>query len=151
MEIRVYKSEKLLEAWVENYIFQTFPIGIGKVEAGHKLCEGDLKTPEGHYLICVKNPRSKFHLSLGLNYPNVNDAKMALQEGRIDINTYDQICQAHKDKKRPPWNTILGGQIYIHGDLESKTWSEGCVRMYKSDIEFLYERASIGTSVHIHP
>ena len=61
------------------------------------------------------------------------------------------ICDAHRNDKGPPWNTAIGGQIYIHGDLENKSWSEGCIRMYNGDIEFLFQKVSVGTKVIITP
>ncbi|MCB9025880.1 MAG: L,D-transpeptidase [Bdellovibrionaceae bacterium] len=151
MEIRIYKSNKVLEVWEQDQLEITFPIGIGKEEYGHKMFEGDLRTPEGNYKICVKNPKSKFHLSLGLNYPNLEDAKRALEDRRICQETFDMISNSIKNKLHPPWNTILGGQIYIHGDLETKNWSEGCIRMYKEDIEYLYQKIELNTEVNIYP
>ncbi len=149
MELRVFKQNKLLEYWVNKKLIKTFTIGIGKEEFGHKLFEGDMRTPEGEYKICVKNPESKFYLSLGINYPSQIDAETALSDNRINQKDFDSICVAHKEDKRPPWNTCLGGQIYIHGDLESKSWSEGCIRMFNDDIKFLFDRLEIGTKVLI--
>lgn len=151
MEIRIYKSNRVLELWSESSLMNVFPIGIGKAESGHKQFEGDMKTPEGEYKICVKNPKSKFYLSLGLNYPNPKDAEMAYQNKLISENEFSEIQLAHQNQKRPPWNTILGGQIYIHGDLENKSWTEGCIRMYKDDISLLFSVIEVGTSVFIHP
>ena len=116
MELRVFKKNKLMELWKNDELYKTFTIGIGKEEFGHKLFVGDMKTPEGEYKICVKNPKSKYFLSLGLNYPNVQDAKNALSDNRINQETCDLICKAHENNQRPPWDTSLGGQIYIHGE-----------------------------------
>ncbi|MCB0389956.1 MAG: L,D-transpeptidase [Bdellovibrionales bacterium] len=151
MEVRVYKSAKILELWLNDKLIQTYPIGIGKEEFGHKMFEGDLRTPEGQYKICVKNPKSKFHLSLGLNYPNEQDARKAFKEARISEDDYNCIMDAHRKGEGPPWNTPIGGAIYLHGDLESKNWSEGCIRMYKEDIEYLYQTLKLGDEVFIFP
>ena len=151
LEVRVYKASKILELWEDQQLKNAFPIGIGKEEQGHKFCEGDLRTPEGEYEICVKNPKSKYYLSLGLNYPNLKDAKLALDSRRITDEQFTAIEQAHFAKKRPPWDTQLGGAIYIHGDLETREWSEGCIRMYKEDIELLFNSLAIGTRVVIFP
>ena len=40
---------------------------------GPKRAEGDYQVPEGFYYINEFNPNSKYHLSLGLNYPNASD------------------------------------------------------------------------------
>ena len=151
MELRIYKQNRILEFWANNHLVKTFPIGIGKEEFGHKLFEGDMKTPEGEYQVCVKNPKSKFYLSLGLNYPNKSDAEKAYEEQRIDESTYKRICTAHDKDERIPWDTPIGGHIYIHGELEKQTWSEGCIRLYKDDITFLFNELDVGTKVVIYP
>jgi murein L,D-transpeptidase YafK len=33
--------------------------------------EGDYQVPEGFYYITEFNPASNYHLSLGINYPNI--------------------------------------------------------------------------------
>src|SRR5688500_13365872 len=77
--IRSFKYDSQLEVWVKNEIgapFQLFKIY--KVCAlagtlGPKRMEGDYQVPEGFYLINEFNPKSNYHLSLGLNYPNASD------------------------------------------------------------------------------
>ncbi|WP_052258621.1 murein L,D-transpeptidase family protein [Sphingobacterium sp. T2] len=50
---------------------------------GPKKAEGDKQVPEGFYHIARFNPKSKFYLSLGINYPNELDR--ALQHTGSDI------------------------------------------------------------------
>ena len=73
-----------------------------------------MKTPEGDYRVCLKNPTSRFHLSLGLNYPNAADAQVGLKEKRITRAQRDAIVAASKGRGCPPWDTQLGGEIFIH-------------------------------------
>src|SRR5262245_27660555 len=69
--ILVIKSERVLRLLdAGGGVVAEYPIIFGQQGVGTKEIEGDRRTPEGEYLICVKNPESKFHLSLGLNYPN---------------------------------------------------------------------------------
>lgn len=149
--IVVYKSKKVLQLWQNNTLLETFPVGIGKGEQGHKTYEGDMKTPEGIYKICVKNPKSNFYLSLGLNYPNHSDARLGLIEKRITPEQCREICDRNDRQEIPLWDTPLGGQIYIHGGLEDQEWSEGCIRMYNKDIERLFALLQPGVEVSIHP
>lgn len=151
MEIVIYKSTKTLELREQGMIIARFPIGIGREPKGHKRTEGDGKTPEGHYVVCVKNPKSKFYLSLGLNYPNNEDARAAFNRAEISREQLDEIVRRNEEGQVPLWNTPLGGQIYIHGELESQSWSEGCIRMFNADIEYLYHRADKGLPVTILP
>jgi len=150
MKLVIRKSNKCLEVWEENRPVKTYPVATGKQE-GHKELEGDLRTPEGDYIVCVKNPRSKYHLSLGLNYPNNLDAQAGLKKGRITESEYRAICEANNAGKIPPWKTVLGGEIYIHGHLEKQNWTHGCIRMNDPDIEELFKLAAVGTKVTILP
>lgn len=105
--------------------------------------------PEGEYRICVKNPQSRFFLSLGLDYPNPADARRARSEGRIDAGTEARIVAAHRQGKRPPWDTPLGGEIYIHGDLEKHPHTRGCIALRNVDMKALFDRVVVGTPVWI--
>jgi hypothetical protein len=76
---------------------------------GPKRIEGDYQVPEGFYYINEFNPRSHYHLSLGLNYPNASDRILS-------------------DSLRP------GGDIYIHGSCVTV----GCIPVTNDQIEELY-------------
>ncbi len=151
LTIKVLKSKKILQVFQEQTLAFEFPIGIGKNEIGHKKTRSDLRTPEGEYKICVKNDQSKFHLSLGLNYPNLNDAKNGLIAGHITSEEFKSILEAQNTHGGSDWSTPLGGAIYIHGGLEDKNWSEGCVRMFNKDIETIYSLIEKETPVLIAP
>ncbi len=77
--------------------------------AGPKRMEGDYQVPEGFYYINEFNPRSMYHLSLGLNYPNASDRILS-------------------DSIKP------GGDIYIHGSCVTV----GCIPIKDDQIEELY-------------
>jgi murein L,D-transpeptidase YafK len=117
--IRAFKEEMELEVWARNRDeegpFQkiwTTTICAASGKPGPKRKEGDRQVPEGMYHVAVFNPNSKFHLSLGLNYPNVSD-------------------QLLSDPERP------GYDIYIHG----KCVSVGCLALGDEAIEQLYALA----------
>ena len=50
---------------------------------GDKVKEGDKRTPEGVFHVVYRNPHSKYVLSLGLDYPNAEDADRGLKAGLI--------------------------------------------------------------------
>lgn len=149
MEIIVHKSKKILEVWENGKLLKRYPIAVGKDTKAGKEREGDMRTPQGEYRVCVKNPKSKYHLSLGINYPNEKDAAAGLRKKLISKAEYDAICDANAGKKIPPWKTALGGEIYIHGNLEKQNWTHGCVRMNDPDIEELFGKAEVGTEIII--
>ncbi|MGN0003043.1 MAG: murein L,D-transpeptidase family protein [Sphingobacterium composti] len=54
-------------------LLQLYKICARSGKLGPKKAEGDKQVPEGFYHINRFNPKSKFYLSLGLNYPNAFD------------------------------------------------------------------------------
>ena len=111
-----FKEQKRMEIWAEKegqWVFvHDYDIrGISGV-SGPKLREGDRQVPEGFYRILWLNPQSNFHLSLKLDYPNVQDRKQARREGRNG----------------------LGGDIFIHGESASR----GCLAMGNNAIEDIF-------------
>ena len=113
--IRAFKKERRLEVWAKNTNDETYTLirkyrfcnASGKL--GPKRKQGDLQTPEGFYVINRFNPKSKFFLSLGTNYPNKSDLFFA-------------------DKKTP------GGDIFIHGNCVTT----GCIPITDDKIKELY-------------
>lgn len=110
------KEEKKLELWFgkgdSNKYVRSYRILAASGDAGPKLRKGDLQVPEGIYRINVMNPYSKYHLSMGIDYPNEFDRRMAVSDRR----------------------TNLGGDIYIHGGAVSS----GCLAIGNAYIEELY-------------
>ena len=154
MRIVIDKAKRQLVLRQGRSVLYRCPVRLGSAPVGHKRCEGDGRTPEGRYFVCSRNPRSKFHLALGLSYPNRRDAETALRQGRIDRLTCRSILRAERKRIRPPWDTPLGGWIMIHGESpEGKTgdWTAGCVAVSNSDMEVLFRWGYAGLRVVIRP
>jgi murein L,D-transpeptidase YafK len=117
--IRSFKYDSQLEVWVKNEIqeqfklFKTYKVCALAGTLGPKRMEGDYQVPEGFYQINVFNPNSNYHLSLGLNYPNLSDRVLS-------------------DIEKP------GGDIYIHGSCVTV----GCIPIRDEQIEELYVLAA---------
>ena len=111
--LRAFKREKRLELWMKKdsvfRLFRSYPICYVPGKLGPKRKEGDSQVPEGVYFIDRFNPKSNFHLSMRVNYPNESDLHFS-------------------DKERP------GGEIYIHGDCVSV----GCIPIENANIEEVY-------------
>ena len=150
-QITVKKTERRLELQRDGQLVKTYRIGLGSNPVGAKERQGDCKTPEGSYFICNKNPKSQFYLSLGINYPNANDAKRGLAQGLITRQQHDLIVSAEKKRAIPPWNTRLGGEIFIHGRGANSDWTLGCVALDDADMKELYDTVPVGTAVVILP
>src|SRR5713101_131990 len=100
VKIVVSKSARTITVYDEaGRAVKEFPVIVGQAGVGSKQREGDRKTPEGEYCVCFKTPQSRFHLSLGLSYPNVADAHNGLLAGLINEEEYRLIVEANKLKK----------------------------------------------------
>ena len=149
--IVVLKDQRRLILYSGERLVREYSIGLGFEPVADKYREGDGATPEGSYRVCVKNPQSRFYLSLGLDYPNVADADAGLKDGLISESEHSAIVDAARQGRRPPWNTALGGEIFIHGRGSSSDWTLGCIALDDADIKELYAAVSIGTPVEIRP
>ncbi len=148
--IKVYKGERKLEFWQDEILVQSFPVSLGFSPEGNKLRDGDGRTPEGIYYICTKNPRSKFTLFLGISYPNIQDSQRGLEEGLISQEEFNQIKASIEIKRRPCWETALGGKIGIHGKGSCRDWTAGCIAMEDKDIRWLWNQSELGDAVEIY-
>ena len=86
-EVLIDKSDRKLLLIKDGEAFRTFDVALGIRPVGDKQHEGDLRTPEGRYLLDMRNPNSEFFLSIHVSYPNSQDvrearAKASFQAGR---------------------------------------------------------------------
>ncbi len=75
--VRIFKQESELEVWKQDRsgrysLLKTYPICRWSGQLGPKKKEGDRQAPEGIYNVTLGrlNPRSQYHLSFDLGYPN---------------------------------------------------------------------------------
>jgi len=145
--LSLFDGERRVKTW-------RVAIGGGK---GNKVREGDRCTPEGDFFVCYKNPNSKYTLSLGLSYPNEEDAARGLRDGLITRAQHDAIVAAAGGRSfdantwEALWKTPLGGEIMIHGHGAGRDWTLGCVAMDDDAIRELYPILPYGTPVRIVP
>ena len=147
--IIVTKSTRKLELISDGAVIRTYHVGLGLNPIDDKKQQGDRCTPEGEFYIFTRNDKSAYYLSLGLSYPNVEDAERGLRDDLISRAQHDAIVKAIKQKGRPPQNTKLGGYIYIHGNGASSDWTWGCVALENEDIRELFDALPVGTPVTI--
>ena len=149
--ILVKKGERKLLLFSDEKLVRTYRIGLGLSPLGDKVRQGDRRTPEGDFYIFTKNNKSAFYLSLGISYPNGPAAERGLRDHLINKTQYDAIMRALREKKGPPQNTLLGGDIYIHGRGAGSDWTWGCVALEDEDVRELFNAVSVGTPVRIEP
>jgi hypothetical protein len=136
--IIVKKNKRELELYQKCQLVKVFPVDLGENPKGHKLHQGDMRTPEGLYRVIEKRDRgqTKYYLAFMLDYPNENDKvrfEKALTRGLI------------------PKDAGIGGLIEIHGEGKGVDWTEGCVALINNHMEELFSRIPLGTPVWIEP
>ena len=147
----VKKKDRILELYDADELIKTYKIALGFAPEGDKEKQGDGKTPEGDFFIFTKNPKSKFYLSLGISYPSVEDAERGSKAKIITKDERNRIVEAIKNKRMPPQNTALGGEIYIHGGGSASDWTWGCIALENEEIKELFDVLTVGTKVKIEP
>lgn len=147
----VKKKERLLQLFDGEKLIKSYEMVLGFSPEGDKEIEGDGKTPTGEFYVFTKNLESKFHLSLGLSYPNIEAATRGLKEDLISQAEHDAILQAIVEKRMPPQKTRLGGEIYIHGGGTAGDWTRGCVALGNEEMTELFNAVPIGAAVRIEP
>jgi vancomycin permeability regulator SanA len=152
----VKKSANTVELFDGHTLVKTYPCITGS-NPGDKEKENDRKTPLGAFRIVFKNPQSKFHLSLGLDYPSAEDAARGLATGLITREQYAEILTALRsdlslpENQKKLWYTPLGGEIFLHGHAENRTGTAGCIALSNPDIEELYALLPLQTPVTVLP
>jgi murein L,D-transpeptidase YafK len=149
-QITVHKAKRLLE-YKGDGVVRSYKIGLGSAPVGRKLRQGDRKTPEGSYLITHKNPRSQFALSLGISYPNLDDAARGRKAGVISGVQQAAIETAIRQGRAPSQRTPMGGDIFIHGKGAGSDWTWGCIALDDKAMCELYALVRPGDKVSIRP
>jgi murein L,D-transpeptidase YafK len=156
--IDVSKRERRLRAHCEGGGIVEMPVALGRESVGPKRRTGDERTPEGSYRISGAPRPSRFHRFVPIDYPSLADAAIARAEGRLSERDYRRIAAAHELGKPPPPDTALGGHLGLHGEGERwrgdspyLDWTNGCIGLADSDIDFIAAHTSVGTLVVISP
>jgi len=147
----VKKVARKLEVYDGRKFIKAYKMVLGFTPKGDKETEGDGKTPEGKFYVFTKNAESRFHLSLGVSYPGIEDAKRGLKEKLVSQEEYDEIVAAIDEKRMPLQKTKLGGEIYIHGGGVDSDWTDGCVALTNEEITELFEAIPVGPEGEIMP
>jgi murein L,D-transpeptidase YafK len=141
-EVKVYKSDRIVKLMHHDQDIRTYPMRLGFDPIGHKVKEGDGKTPEGRYILDWRNPNSAFYKSLHVSYPNQQDKSKASQLG-----------------------VSPGGDIMIHGSatrsqveklpslmtyLPRNDWTWGCIAVRNIDMDEIWKLVDDGTVISIY-
>jgi murein L,D-transpeptidase YafK len=134
--IVIEKAARRMQLFQDGKVVRSYRIALGFTPQGDKMRQGDGRTPEGMFTIDRRNPRSAFHLSLGLDYPRPEDRARAAAGG------YDP-----------------GGDIFIHGQPNALPdgfrlrgdWTAGCIAVTNAEMREIWAATPIGTPVELRP
>ena len=130
--VQVYKGSRRLFLFNDREVLRAYRVHLGFRPDGHKQHRGDGRTPEGSYLINRRNPKSNFHLSLGISYPDREDILRAIRRGQHP-----------------------GGDIFVHGDRrpgidpDGPDWTAGCIAVRNREMEDIYKMVAVGCPIDI--
>jgi len=140
-KVIIKKSVRMLYLSANGKIFKGYHISLGKMPVGAKTQEGDMKTPEGIYILDWRKLSKKYNKSIHISYPNKKDKE-----------------RAKKLKVNP------GGMIMIHGTPSHWKlspigdwlpmlidWTQGCIALSNEDMEEVWELTPDGTPIYILP
>ncbi len=136
--VEIFKGERRMELKRDGRVLRRYRVALGFAPEKHKEREGDGRTPEGRYSIDARNPRSAFHLSLRVSYPDERDKAQAARLG-----------------------VTPGGDIYIHGQPNGwrkflaghprRDWTTGCIAVTDAEMREVWSLVPTGARVVIHP
>ena len=137
-EVLVKKGERRLYLLNGDDKVRSYRISLGENPVGHKLYEGDERTPEGTYLLDWRNSNSDFYKSMHISYPSQEDKELAAA-----------------------WGLDPGGSIMIHGlpnnagDLAfaftGLDWTDGCIAVTNEEMDEIWTLVDDGTPIRIVP
>ena len=136
--VLVKKSINKLYLMKGRQVYREYDVALGRNPIGHKVQEGDHRTPEGRYYLDYKNENSKFYRSLNISYPNERDILRAQARG-VDP----------------------GGEIVLHGmpnefgnsmrPITPKNWTQGCVAVRNHEMDEIFALVAVNTPIDIYP
>lgn len=138
--IVVYKSKKIMHVYKQGKVVGEYKISLGKNGLkGHKIAQGDYKTPEGSYCIVSKKCDPRLYRSMLISYPDTQDIARAKAKG-VKPGGYVTI------HGQPKWNSDGRGDAYtLRHD-----WTEGCIAVPNKAIDFLWSAVAPGVKIEIH-
>lgn len=137
-KVVVRKGERRMYLMDGDEVVRSYRISLGDNPEGHKLYEGDERTPEGEYTLDWRNAQSDFYKSIHISYPSERDRELA-----------------------SAWGLDPGGSIMIHGlpndagDMAfayvGLDWTDGCIAVTNEEMDEIWHLVTNGTPISIHP
>ena len=137
-KVVVVKGQRTLTLQAQGKVIRTYKVALGGTPVGAKERQGDHKTPEGHYVLDRRNPKSQFHKSIHVSYPKAEEVRKARESGYSP-----------------------GGDIMIHGLPNGRgwlgavhramNWTDGCIAVTDDEMDEIWNLVPDGTPIEIKP
>jgi len=150
IKIVITKDNRVLHLMSGDKMIDHWTVALGMNPNGKKTDARDGKTPVGEYHITRHELRTEHHLMLFINYPNIDDANTALNEGKITELEHREIMTGSNKGVEPSADTVLGGGLGIHGGGTLRDWTDGSIAVDDQAIEILWGACPDGTPVTIY-
>jgi len=138
-KIVVHRSSRTMDIYKNGSIIKTFRVSLGSNSSrGPKVSQGDYKTPRGSYTILDKRCHRVKYRAMTISYPNAQDRARA---AKLGVNPGSMIT-IHG---QPHWNADGHGDNYTL----SRDWTNGCVALSNSDLDWLWGSVRVGTPIII--
>lgn len=137
-QVVVKKSQRKLQLLKRGAVIREYRVALGDNPNGHKMQEGDERTPVGDYILDWRNPRSQYYKSIHISYPNRRDQAIAKLLG-----------------------VEPGGMIMIHGmpnhiqspavraEYTTRDWTNGCIAVQDHEMDEIWRMVRDGTPIRI--
>ncbi len=136
--VLVIKSESKLYLKKDGEILKEYHVVFGANPEGHKLQEGDERTPEGKYILDYKKKDSSFYKAIHISYPNENDKRRAKKSG-VKPGGFIMI---HGQKNGLGWLSWLSQRF---------NWTDGCIAVSNSEMDEIWQAIDPGVPIEIKP
>jgi len=132
----VVKSAHTLTLYSRGQILKSYKVSLGRGEAGPKDHQGDHKTPEGAYVLDMKNAKSRFHLALHVSYPT------------------PQTASAPKKKAwtlgEPSWSTACRAASVGSALFSITSMDDGCIAVTIMRSKKIWRLVPVDTPIEIN-
>lgn len=136
----VHKAQRRMKLMKGGQVYREYRVALGDQPVGHKMQEGDERTPEGNYTLDWRNPRSNFYKSIHVSYPNHRDRAFARA---MNINPGGMIM-IHG---RPNWLT----SAKVAREYDRRDWTDGCIAVTNEEMDEIWRLVRDGTPIRILP
>jgi murein L,D-transpeptidase YafK len=159
VNILVDRKTYTLSLYEDTVLIKSYRVSFGRNLNDKKKLREDGATPVGNYKVCSISQNYVYHKFLKLNYPNLEDASEALRKSLITQKQFNQIKFEYYYEECVNANTVLGGDIGIHGIGRLNpifknlpfvyNWTNGSIALSNEDLDEILTVTKQGTQVVI--